>query len=114
MAIENGSPNRKRTSVAPHGPASPMSPRCNALRATWKPAAPMVMGTQSMAHGPSPSKGGSGVGGCFRQTPSRRNAAISPHPQPLPLQGKGLFLEPARHDRLRRALLLAGGEVVEG
>ena len=30
----NGRPNRTRTSVAPHGPASPMSPRCSALRAT--------------------------------------------------------------------------------
>ncbi len=33
-ASENGSPNRNRTSVAPHGPASPSNPRCRALRAT--------------------------------------------------------------------------------
>ena len=34
MTTANGSPNRKRTSVAPHGPASASRPRCVALRAT--------------------------------------------------------------------------------
>jgi hypothetical protein len=44
----NGRPNRKRTRVAPQGPAPPMIERCAALRATWKTVATMVMGIQIM------------------------------------------------------------------
>ena len=108
-ASENGSPNRNRTSVAPHGPASSMIPRCKALRATWKPAAPMVMGIQSMLALPSRSTGGVG-GGWLPDTGQWRAVSEGvespPYPTPSP-RGKGLCLEPAPSP------FLPGREVVQ-
>ena len=43
---EKGSPNRNRTSVAPQGPAVVITPRCSALRPTWKIDAATVAGIQ--------------------------------------------------------------------
>src|SRR5436190_9575532 len=125
IASENGRPNRNRTSVAPHGPASPTSPRWSALRATCNGAAEAVRMIQSNFAPFPPFMGRdrprSGQGGevwirsersdVWPDFPTRLASLAT-----LPMKGRETALrksEPAGDPAAGRALFLPREEVVE-